>query len=200
MTVLGAYQGEGCVVLASDSRVTEEDGSIRPGHTVKLWFLDDSPIAWGFSGDEDVGLPFTDWMKAHPWPKPLEWSVLLAQSSRKLHSLNAGVQQGQRTEVLLVAFLDAKPHVVHLFRTLLEPAHEEHGASLWFVGRGAGRSFDKLRATAREMSSFEVFRLAMEHALSAEMCGGPLQAVRVSAAGVWPVDGFESDTRNVEGS
>ena len=197
MTILGAYQGEGCVVLASDSRVTEDDGSTR--RDVKLWFLRDLPVAWGFSGDDHVGGPFRKWMKAHPWPKPLEWSVLLTQSSVKLHALNAEAQQGQRAEVLLVAFIDGKPHVAVLFKTP-GTGHEEHGASPWFVGSGASRAFSYvLDMEHGDTSALEIFRLALEHALPAPMCGPPVKAVRVRAASVSPVDGFDSDTRTMEG-
>ena len=185
MTILGAYQGEGCVVLASDSLVTNDDGSTR--RDVKLWGLDDLPVAWGFSGDDHVGGPFRRWLKARPWSTPLEWSVLLTQSSTKLQALNAEAQPGQRAEVLLVAFIDGKPHVAHLFK-IPGTGHEEHGASPWFIGSGQRHAFNY--ALARDISSFEVFRLAMEHALSAELCGGPVKAVRVSAAGVSPVDDF----------
>jgi hypothetical protein len=64
MTLVAALPGDGFILLASDSQITETGGikHTRP----KLDQREDAPIAWGFAGDEGLALVFGQWLKDLP--------------------------------------------------------------------------------------------------------------------------------------
>ena len=188
MIVLATFREPDSIVIAADSLRTEDDGS--KSSVQKLWLLRIPPIAWGFSGDSEVGLPFTDWLTEQEWPETLCWSDFIERTSEQLAALNSQVSADLRAEVLLVASMDSALQMVHLPKDP-DAAYSEKTDCPFFLGSGKYAALTKYadlvsRGRTQDLATFVQ---AVEHAATtANMCGLSVQAVRVSADGAFPVD------------
>ena len=198
MTVLATFRDRDSIVIAADSLRTEDDGSTSL--VQKLWSLRSPPTAWGFTGDSEVGLPFKDWLTKQKWPETLCWSDFIERTSEQLAALNSQVSADLRAEVLLVAWMDDVSHVADLPKDP-DAAYSEKADRWFFLGSGSHAALTKyvdLVSNGRPQD-LATFGLAVDHAAAtAKMCGRPVQAVRVSAAGAFPVD-LGSDERENSG-
>ena len=182
MTVLGALAEDDRIIIASDSLVTNEDGSTRLAP--KLWFLPDAPVAWGFSGDDDVGLPFVRWLKERR-PPVSNWVEFRTRVVETLRSLNAGKPLSLRAEVLLVAWADGAPRYLHVHKTASPPTE---GAKWCLVGSGGPAAMGELAKLDAGGTpwTWRLLRAVIAHAASPEIdndCGPPLQAFEVDRHG-----------------
>ena len=188
MTVLGAFVEERRIILAADSLVTDEDGSTRQAR--KLWSLPHTPVAWGFSGDEDVGLPFGQRLADKRWSVSPKWADLRAYVVEILSELNREAAPEDRTEVLLAAWVEGSPRYLHIHKNDTPPTE---GSKWYFIGKGGHAAVGELirLSQAGEPLTWRLLSAAMTHAASvADMCGPPVRAIEVDHEGARILERF----------
>lgn len=163
MTLLGAFPGDGQLVVVADSashNVGVEGGEQMASResVLKIHHVRQEPLVYGYAGDGAVGQPFADWLETEA--DLSSWGILAKTAGARLFSENqVGIQRvrqmaaslGQQvdphdfplTQVLIAGYVGGKPDALKInvrgLPTLLD------GRSEAFVGQGVIQAETALR-------------------------------------------------------
>jgi len=127
MTLIAAMKGDGCLFLAADSHVVENDCRMTVRKLEKLEAPNDPPLAWGFFGDEGIGREFGRKLRAifrRQLPRNVDWDSFKDKAVLELARVNAKRRESAQTalsghqpasaSVLLAGYLSNVPNVLEL--------------------------------------------------------------------------------------
>ena len=124
MTLIAAMkESDTSLLIAADSAVRETPGNIPLTAIQKLRKHQSAPLAWGCSGDTEVGDRFDAWMGTIPWP-PTDWQQFSDRCADTLAELNGQVRKRATlaggdpyriagTDLLVVAWFD-EPQILEV--------------------------------------------------------------------------------------
>ena len=110
------------LLLAGDSQASS--GTLKVP-VRKLDFMQTPPLAWGFAGDESIGLDFAHWLRQRQWRDSDDWESFRQEAAIALAKLNGRrrelaelskttVGDDQLTDVLLAGFVGAQPGILQM--------------------------------------------------------------------------------------
>jgi hypothetical protein len=205
VTLIAALRTAECVLLAADSETHNQ--AVRVS-VRKLGMLDQRPIAWGFAGDESIGLDFGAWLKERDWTESEDWESFREAAARALAALNgrrrtlaelskATLAPESFTDVLIAGYIQAQSGILEL--------DSDGGSSLRsmldLVAIGSGKNhaiivLQTLKALngLRQFNAAQLLRMIMGiAATTAPECGPPIRFLRITTTGVEEIDSPTSE-------
>jgi proteasome beta subunit len=85
VTIIAALRCDDGLLLASDSEVSD---GVLTWQQNKLDTLDDRPLAWGYSGAEDIGVEFGAWLRVQDWTAIHDWRAFRDAAANTFSQLN----------------------------------------------------------------------------------------------------------------
>jgi hypothetical protein len=98
MTLIAALDCGDHLLIGADSLITDTAGVRQVGQ--KMCSLGDRPLAWGFAGDEGIGMEFDRWVQSYALSSDTSWHAFADAAIRELGRLNG--QRRERAELARV--------------------------------------------------------------------------------------------------
>jgi hypothetical protein len=185
MTLLGAIELDDKVLFAADGVVYRSGpagvSEVRQ-RVPKAWRHPRHAVAWGFTGDESIGLDFNRWIQDQEFKN---WSTLIDRCNQMVASLNGNAVRladiagtsGHPIDALVAGYMDGAK-IVHLYGDGTARFVPDPGQPL-FLGGGFGPSYVAWESLKRAVDPFDPetnFRLVIETAIDTlAALGGPAQ-------------------------
>jgi hypothetical protein len=199
VTVVAAFHCADHLLVAADSEVTGEGFRITGR---KLDFLPAPPLAWGFSGAEDVGVAFRRWLQTRSWTDAPSWAAFQTEAVEVLTTLNGNKRRSMRragaprtlpnalAAVLIAGYLGREPEILEIDGEGRVTPSITQGRSIGAIGTGAFHTWvayqtlqhfsrDGLPLTERPVYNFMQFVAGI-----APLCNPPIRLLKVTPSGV----------------
>lgn len=206
MTLIAAIMDGETVLLGADGETHNQHVRMQ---VRKLDVLQERPIAWGFSGNESIGLDFGNWLRSRQWSESEDWEGFRHDATEVLGQLNerrrksaetagTNVSEEALTDVLIAGFLRSQPGILELesdggnsLRRMLELAAIGSGKNHAIIVLNTLGILGIIGSMSRLQLLQSIFRVAIR---TARDCGPPVRILsitpeRVTEVTSAPVDG-----------